>query len=482
LLTPEQRGYTETIQTCGENLLTVINDILDFSKIESGKMELEEKDYDLRTCIEEVLDIFAPRAAQADLDLVYQIDNDVPTQIRGDSTRLRQILINLVGNAIKFTHEGEVFIHVHKAGNKKDNEVELGFVVSDTGIGIPTDKLNHLFKAFSQVDSSTTRKYGGTGLGLVICEKLIHLMRGTIKVESEPGKGSVFTFTIRSKMSQRGTHTYLHCNMEEMEGKQVLVVDDNATNRNILQLQLLQWKMTPVMASSGKQALDVLSWNNRIELVITDMHMPEMDGLDLASEIRGLYDHIPIILLSSVGDDHCKKYPELFNSILTKPVRQNILCKHILDNLGKKGKIVGEKEQKNGQLSENFAAKYPLQILVAEDNPFNQILATTILTKLGYVPQLAENGYDATVLAAKETYDIILMDVQMPVMDGLEATRALRENQSYRPVIIAMTANAMQGDKEECLAAGMDDYLSKPVKPEEIMHMLEKWALKIKPD
>lgn len=474
-LNAEQREYNDTIRSCGENLLTVINDVLDFSKIESGKMELEEKDFDLRTCIEEVLDVFAGKAADLGLDLVYEIDYNVPAQIVGDSTRLRQVVMNLVGNSIKFTKKGEIFIGVHLL-NQKNDEIELGFNIRDTGIGIPADKIHRLFKAFSQVDSSTTRKYGGTGLGLVISEKLIGLMGGTIAVESEEGKGSTFTFTLQVKASEQSVRTYVHHNVTGYEGKKVLVIDDNSTNRSILKNQMEQWKLVPTLAESGEQALTILSEGESFDLVVTDMQMPEMDGMELAKAIRKRNLTIPIVLLSSIGDESCKSHTELFSSVLTKPVRQATLHKHIVSHLKQQNTTIVEKTASKKTLSLEFSQKYPLNILITEDNPVNQKLAERVLTKLGYSPSKALNGKEAVDAVRQNQYDIILMDVQMPVMDGLEATQNIRLLKKYQPVIIAMTANAMQGDREKCIAAGMDDYISKPIRPEDLVKMLEKWA------
>jgi signal transduction histidine kinase/ligand-binding sensor domain-containing protein/DNA-binding response OmpR family regulator len=476
-LNSEQRNYTETIQTCGESLLMVINDILDFSKIESGKMELEEKDFDLRTCIEEVLDVFATKAAQAGLDLIYQIDYNVPEHIIGDATRLRQILINLVSNAVKFTHQGEVFVKIHQVNSKSNGETELCFEVRDTGIGVPPDKLERLFKAFSQVDSSTTRKYGGTGLGLVICEKLIVLMGGAIKVSSTPGKGSVFSFTIMTKPATKTVQTYVNGSMFHLEGKRILVVDDNFTNRTILRVQLEQWKMIPVLACSGYEAIEILAKQKDFDLVLTDMHMPGMDGMELTKTIKKSFPVLPVMLLSSLGNDIDKDDATLFSSVLTKPVKQNTLCTHMLNNFRIERMPVAVRKNETDELPDNLSERFPLRILIAEDNPINQQLALIVLTKMGYEPEIAENGKEAVDKQQKDDYDIILMDVQMPEMDGLEATRNIRSGGLNRqPIIIAMTANAMQDDKENCLDAGMNDYISKPFKPQEIAVMLEKWA------
>ncbi len=479
-LTIEQREYTETIQNCGEGLLAVINDILDFSKIESGKLELENKDFDLRGCIEDVLDLFGGKAAQAGLDLVYQLDYNVPPQIVGDSLRLRQVLINLVGNAIKFTHHGEVFVGVHLL-EMNNVECTLGFEVRDTGIGIPEDKVARLFRAFSQVDSSTTRKYGGTGLGLVISEKLVGLMGGSISVESRQGRGTTFSFVMKTRIGVEAIQTYVTSNMMGLEGKKVLVVDDNSTNRTILKSQLEQWKLVPVLASSGKEAIGILSQVSGFELILTDMQMPEMDGIQLARIIKQTNPLLPIILLSSIGDERARNHSALFSSVLTKPVKQNALRQHILNLLRKQGKPLLQETPAKQLLNTDFSKQHSLRILIAEDNAVNQKLTERVLHKLGYKPEIAGNGVEALQAVKLKSFDMILMDVQMPEMDGLEATRQIRLHTGDQVAIIAMTANAMQGDREECMQAGMDDYISKPVKLEVLVDMLEKWAFKSKP-
>ncbi len=475
-LTPEQQEYAKTISTCGEALLTVINDILDFSKIESGNMEIEERDFDLRTCIEEVLDVFASKAGKQGLDLVYEIDYNVPAQIIGDSLRLRQILVNLVSNAIKFTEQGEIFVGVHLVKTKDNGQIELQFEIRDTGIGIPADKMERLFKAFSQVDSSTSRKYGGTGLGLIICEKLIGLMGGQIDVASKENEGTTFTFTMLSSASSQSLRTYITNHIAGVEGKQVLVVDDNLTNRCILKNQLELWKIIPTLASSGAEALEILAKGHHFDLILTDMQMPDMDGCELAQELQKMYPQIPIILLSSVGDERNKRYAGLFKSILTKPIKQEMLCKLIINELRGKSKPLAEIQAVTQKLSPDFAKDHPLKILVAEDNLVNQKLALKILSKLGFEAALAENGKIAVEMANEVAYDIILMDVQMPEIDGQEATRIIRQSMEIQPIIIAMTANAMKEDKDDCLKAGMDDFLSKPVKLEELVNMLAKWS------
>jgi two-component system sensor histidine kinase/response regulator len=477
-LTSEQREYTDTIRSSGDNLLTVINDILDFSKIESGKMELENTDFDLRSCIEEVLDVFGSKATQVGLDLVYQLDHDVPTQIIGDRFRLRQVLMNLVGNAIKFTQRGEIFVGVHLL-ESRGGECALGFEVRDTGIGIPEDKIEHLFKAFTQVDSSTTRKYGGTGLGLVISEKLVSLMGGTITVESYDGAGTTFFFTIKTSVSEDTIQTYVTCNMSGLDGKKVLIVDDNSTNRAILKGQLDLWKLVPTIANSGQRALEILADGPAFDLILTDMQMPQMDGIQLATRIKETHPSVPIILLSSIGDEQGKDNSKLFSSILTKPVKQNSLCKHLLNSLrGSAAPTLREKEATQ-ILSVDFARKHSMRILMAEDNPINQKLVERVLHKLGYSVTIASNGAEAVEFVKQSRYDLVLMDVQMPELDGLQATQQIRLLADEQPVIVAMTANAMQGDREECLRAGMNDYISKPIKLEGLVKLLERWSMEM---
>jgi signal transduction histidine kinase/ligand-binding sensor domain-containing protein/CheY-like chemotaxis protein len=479
-LTTEQQEYTDTIRSSGDALLTVINDILDFSKIESGNLELDYHGFDMRQCLEEVMDVFSSKAAQKGLDLVYQIDYQIPAQIVGDGHRLRQILLNLISNAMKFTSKGEIFVGVNLV-NKDHHELELAFHVRDTGIGIPPDKISRLFKAFSQVDSSTTRKYGGTGLGLVISQRLVELMGGSITVESEQGVGTTFSFTIKTSESQESIRQYVHFNTVGNEGKKILLVDDNTTNLTILKTQLEQWKLSPTLAISGEQALQILSYHEGFDLVITDMQMPDMDGVQLSQQIKIKQAHLPIVLLSSVGDESRKKYPDLFAAVLNKPVKQQQLYRVIQSAFRPDGMPVTVEAHPSRQvLSEGFAEKYPLRILIAEDNPVNQKLAVRVLNKLGYREiDIATNGKEAIEKLEQQFYEIILMDVQMPEMDGLEATRRIRAMAGERPVIIAMTANAMQGDREECIAAGMDDYIGKPIKLEMMVGMLEKWASEI---
>jgi len=474
-LTPEQKEYADVIRSSGESLLAIINDILDFSKIESGKMELDLQDIDLRTNIEEVLDVFSSRAANIGLDLLYYIDQDVPPFIVCDGLRLKQILINLVGNAVKFTKVGEVFIGVH-IKSSSGNNVELEFEIKDTGIGIPDDKIERLFKAFSQVDSSTTRKYGGTGLGLAISQKLVALMGGSIHVESVVGAGTTFKFSIESTASKNHIPQYVHFDNEELHGKRILIVDDNITHCDILLKQLTQWKFIATAAYSAKRALDIIEKDLPYDLVITDMQMPTVDGVTMARNLRGRGINVPIILLSSVGDDKNKEgYDKLFIRVLAKPVKQKFLSNAINASLLKRSRVA-ETLNTDIKLHADFAIKYPYHILIAEDNPVNQTLAIRVLKKLGYEPKVAENGQRALEELKQVNYDLVLMDMQMPEMDGLTATRRIRSDFETQPIIIAMTANAMSEDKDACLQAGMNDYISKPMKLEVLIDMLKKWS------
>jgi CheY-like chemotaxis protein len=350
----------------------------------------------------------------------------------------------------------------------------ITFEVIDTGIGIPKDKLDRLFKAFSQVDSSTTRKYGGTGLGLAISEKLVHLMGGEIGVTSEVNTGTTFYFNIKSRASNAVEKSEFSPDSIIIEGKRILVIDDNATNLSILRNQLEYWKLMPVVATSGKEALAILAVEPNFHLVLTDMQMPEMDGVMLAREIKRIHPLLPIILLSSIGDESRSKYPGLFSSVLTKPVKQEQLFKLIQAELkGTKGKVPESEEKKEGQLSDQFASEHPLNILLAEDNLINQKLATRVLNKLGYQLQIANNGKEALEMYKLYGADLILMDIQMPEMDGFEATYAIRNEFEVQPQIVAMTANAMPEDRDRCIDAGMNNYIAKPFKMDELIAILK---------
>jgi len=482
-LTPEQKEYADNILACSKNLLTnvneiLINDMLDFSKIDADGVELTIKNFDLRNCIEEVLNMFAGRAAEKGLDVIYQIDTTLPLQITGDYKRLQQILINLTENAIRHTNKGEVFIEVSLLSNTHGEGLKINFSIKDTGTGISEDKLQELFKPALPADYSTKTKEISKGFGLLICKRLIEEMGGQITVESEAGQGSVFNFNILTNSSQQAAPDFTANRMTGFEGKQILIVDDNITNCKVLNNQMEQWKLLPVIAHSGKQALEILSQIS-VDLIITDLVMPEMDGIQLSQNIKSLYPKIPIILLNQVNDSRGKELADIFNAIVNKPVQHHKLFDAILNEFRHAGKTSGNNSTLN-QIPGDFSRLYPLRILVAEDNPVNQKWIKKILNKIGYDCEIAENGKIVLERVSHDHFDMILMDVQMPEMDGMEATRMIRVCLETQPVIIAMTANVMQGDREECMQSGMNDYISKPVELNELLGMLEKWALSIK--
>ncbi len=473
-LTPEQREYAESILLSGETLLTVINDILDFSKIESGKLELDVQVFDLQQCVENVMDLFANAASTKGLDLLYEMDHRLPVQITGDRHRLTQILANLISNAIKFTTDGEVFVKVFLV-RADDETLDVAFSVKDTGIGIPPDKLHRLFHPFSQIDPSTTREYGGTGLGLVISRRLAELMGGNIIVESKPGVGTSFSFTIRSRFSHQPIRQYVFVKSVAVEGKKILLVDDNRTNLTILRNLMQQWKAVFETASSGKDALKKL--DSTFDLVISDMQMPEMDGVMFTQQVKARFPTLPVILLSSIGDENRKKWGDLFFAIISKPAKPKQLL-GVIESAFRSGYVASTFAERDGGrqlLSPEFANKFPLRILIAEDNPINQKLTLRALDKLGYHDvAMAEDGEEALAKISQQEFDLIFMDVQMPRLDGLEATRMIRGQNIKQPVIISMTANAMKEDRDICLAAGMDDYIAKPIKLEELVKSLER--------
>jgi len=480
-LSPEQRDYVETIRISGDSLLGIINDILDFSKIESGKMELESQPFILRECIEEVLDLTAPRALNQNLDILYFIEDNVPLAIVGDVTRLRQVLVNLVSNALKFTEKGEVVVTVKNISITTD-EIVLQFMVKDTGIGIPKDRIKSLFGAFSQIDSSTTRRFGGTGLGLAISKRLSELMGGKIWAESEEGKGSKFSFTIRTMKGELPSGAQPTQVPDALRDKSILIVDDNKTNRRILSLQCESWGMKTTAVVSGAEALELLQRNKDFDIAILDMQMPEMDGFMLRNEIKKIKsaENIPLLMLSSTGQSQSdNSKTSVFEKYLTKPVKQNHLknaLSQVLQRSRAQDKISAVKDSAN--LNTELAQKIPVRILVAEDNSINQKLISRLLTKFGYVAEIVANGLEVMEALGRQKYDIIFMDMQMPEMDGLEATRQIikKYGQKKRPKIIALTANTIQGDRERCIDAGMDDYISKPIQVNEIRTALEKWG------
>ena len=462
-LIAEQRDFTETVRTSGNTLLSLINDVLDFSKIEFGKLDLEMAPFDLTGCIEEIFDLFAVHAYQKGLELSYTLTPDTPTMIVGDPNRLRQILTNLIGNAVKFTAQGEVAVTVE--GTREGEHYRFHFSVLDTGIGILEEDRAHLFESFSQVDASTTRRYGGTGLGLAISRHLSELMGGRMWMESEIGKGSIFHFTIQAPIAT--VQPMLDgATLAALQGKRVLVVDDHARGRDALVQLLHTWKITPTAVDSGAAALASIEAAEPFDVVLINRHMPEMDGLQLAAR---LHDHsktvkVPLVLLSPLGNRTAQVKDFDFAGVLTKPVRQAQLFRTLAEILTQQRAT--PMLAPTSDFDPTLALRMPLRILLAEDNMVNQKVAQHTLARLGYLVDIAANGVEVLLALHRQPYDVILMDVQMPEMDGLEATRLICAQwpKEQRPYIIAMTAHALTGDFEKCLAAGMDNYISKPIR------------------
>ena len=508
-LTGEQRKYLEMAKMSADSLLALINDILDFSKIEAGKMELEAIDFNLRVTLENAVDTLALKAHEKGLELACHIRPDVPTALIGDPGRLRQIIVNIAGNSLKFTEEGEIVIRVEME-SESDDSVKLHFMVSDTGIGIPRDKLDSIFRSFEQVDGSTTRKYGGTGLGLSITRQFVEMMGGEIRVESpnrfgleedsntrkqEPhigGPGSIFHFTVCFKLSRPKEIRIPRPKPHDLSGMPVLIVDDNYTNRILLQEMITSWGLVPTITASGKEAIDCFNKafgsGTPYRLILLDMQMPELDGFDVAKIIKDdpSGEDVRIILLSSSGQrgdtDRCKEVG--ISGYLPKPIKQSDLFDAILMTMG----LPSEETPTVITRHKIYEARETFNILLAEDNLINQTLAIKLLEARGHRVTLASNGVEAVAEFKKGDFDLILMDIQMPEMDGFEATKAIRDLEGEsrkekkstieRIPIVAMTAHAMTGDREKCIAADMDDYVSKPIKPEALYSIINKVARK----
>jgi len=470
-LDAQQQSFGEVIRTSGEALLSVINDILDFSKIEAGRLDLEQQPVDLRESVESAMDLVAPIAAEKGLDLAYVLDPRTPEAVIGDATRLRQVLLNLLNNAVKFTEHGEVVLRVDAEPVARETSTyQVHFQVSDTGIGIPEDQLENLFESFSQLDASTTRRYGGTGLGLAISRRLIEAMGGTIWAESRSGEGSTFHFTIEAEAGPKPLRRYAAGASAPLSGRRVLIVDDNATNRHIARAYAESWGMVARDTESPTEALELIRRGDPFDVAILDMQMPELDGLAVAREIRRHRDadRLPLILLTSLG--HREPQAEhQFAASLTKPIRPSQLYDVLLDVLGEEASVAPLEREAEPERAEETPARAPLRVLIAEDNTVNQRLAMLLLEKLGHRADVVDNGVEALEALERRRYDLVLMDVQMPEMDGLEATRRIHERwASERPRIVAVTAGAMSDERDRCLAAGMDHYLSKPIRMEEL--------------
>jgi signal transduction histidine kinase/CheY-like chemotaxis protein len=492
-LEPEQRDFVETIRSSGDALLTIINDILDFSKIEAGLMELEQQPFGLRTCVEEALELLSVEARKKKLELGASIAPRVPSALFGDVTRLRQVLVNLVGNAVKFTERGEVVVEIDLAEEAAEDAppgaVTLHVQVRDTGIGIPPDRVDKLFRSFSQIDASITRKYGGTGLGLAISKRFVELMGGRIWAHSKPGVGSTFHFTIPATPAEghdRESADALAAVAQDLAGLEVLIVDDNATNRRILAEQTRAFGLSPTVAASGAEALALLRRPSSesaeadrcpFAVALVDVLMPEMNGFELGAAIRGMPEltKLPIVLLTSSDLAKKDEAARLGATCLSKPTKQSQLFDAIMNAVADR-RAPRVQKARGPKLDPTLAERFPLRILLAEDNAINQKVAQLLLGRLGYRADVAANGLEVLQAVAMRPYDLILMDVQMPEMDGLEATRRLRAQGSPRPRIVAMTANVMPEDRAMCLAAGMDDFIAKPVRVEDLVGVLERAA------
>lgn len=468
-LTSEQKDFIETIRVNGDALMVIINDILDFSKMERENAVLEEQPFELRCNVEEALDLVTTSATRKGLNLAYTIDKNVPEFIIGDPTRLRQILGNLLNNAVKFTGQGEVKLTV--SAQELNGTHEIHFAVQDTGIGIRPQLMNRLFQPFSRVDETVTCKYGGIGLGLAISRELVELMGGRIWAESEEGSGSIFHFTIKALIAPHRQKTLAGV-QPKLVGKKVLIVDDNRTNRHVLGGYAYSWGMTPLIAASGKDALGWIQRGDTFDLAILDMNMPEMDGVTLARKIRKYNKTMPLVVLTTIGQ---RVDSDLFDAYLFKPIKPSQLLKVLMD-------IIFQQEIRESARIRNHheeAQINPMKILLAEDNASSQKVALQMLKRLGYRADVAANGIEVCQALERQTYDLVLMDVRMPEMDGLEATRIVRQRWPGTELkIIAITAYALEADRKGCLEAGMDDYISKPVKVEELARVLEKYRPK----
>jgi CheY-like chemotaxis protein/nitrogen-specific signal transduction histidine kinase len=468
-LTPEQRDYAETIRSSGDHLLTIINDVLDFSKVESGQLVIERFPFDPVTCVEESLDLVAQAAGEKGIELACVLDSDVPRMVHGDGGRLRQVLLNLLSNAVKFTPKGEVVVHVASRPTPDGQQVDLDFQVRDTGIGIAPDRVARLFRPFSQADASTTRLYGGTGLGLAICQRLCTLMGGGVEFQRNDGPGSTFHFTVRVEPGETPRET---ADVPSLRNKNVLIVDDNQTNLKILKQQLEGWGVNALHTHSPIEALSWARRGDSLDAAVLDHRMGEMDGLDLARDLRGLRPELPVVIMSSYGRPVESVAATGISAFLAKPVRRATLHGVLTSILG--GRMTPRTTAPSSRFDAGMASRLPLRILLAEDNPVNLKVAVAMLDKLGYRADSAANGLEAIQALKQKVYDIVFMDLHMPELDGIEATRAICEKwpRDARPRIVAMTAAALVEERTQCLEAGMDDYVAKPITPEKLVAAL----------
>lgn len=478
-LTREQREFAHTIRSSGEALLSIINDILDFSKIEARKMSLEYQPFHLRECVEDSLDVLAPKAGEKGLDLGYYICEDVPVGVKGDFIRLRQVLVNLLSNAVKFTKEGSVFVRVSLAG-RENGEGLIQFSVRDTGIGISRKKQSELFQPFTQLDQSSTREYGGTGLGLTISKRLVEMMGGEIWVESEgEGEGSTFFFTITAPETEIEIDRKMEDPHHVLRGKRLLIVDDHEINQFIISRQTQKWGMTTEAVPSARVALEILEKDHHFDALMIDMQMPGMDGKQLAREILQQYPDrdLPLILFTSLGDQELQEVKDIFETVLVKPLKPYQLYHALMSIFSDEREPRDERDRQEAlHFDRELGKKHPLRILLAEDNLVNQKVALNIFERMGYEVNVVENGKEALEAVRESTYDVVFMDVQMPEMDGVQATRLIRKEilPERQPQIVALTAHALKGDREKYLQSGMDFYISKPVQLDELISIIQQ--------
>ena len=480
-LDSEQRELGQTVNDSAEALLTIINDILDFSKVEAGKLDLDMRPFVLRECLESAIDLVAPRAAEKRLDLGCVIEPGTPEVVVGDNDRLRQVLLNFLNNAVKFTESGEIVLSVARVEDTDSGHVTLQFEISDTGIGIPKDRMDRLFKSFSQVDASTTRRYGGTGLGLAISKRLIELMGGNVRVDSVEGEGTTFSFTLASPLVEAGAAAPSP-RAPELAGKRLLVVDDNATNQLIIARHAQSWSMVPTASSSAADALARLR-GEEFDVVLLDMDLAGTDGIALARQIRALGERgsVPLVLLSTmvpISDQQKREMDEVkFAVVLNRPIKASPLLNAFMAIFaGATLRVDNPRDAGDFAVAET-ASKYPLSILLVDDNATNRKLASKVFARLGYTIELASDGHSAVDTFGRGAHDVVFMDIEMPDMDGIEATRLIRSSVpdgARQPYVVALTANAMSGDRERYLQAGLDDYVSKPVHVEELVASLRR--------
>jgi signal transduction histidine kinase/DNA-binding response OmpR family regulator len=485
-LNPTQREYVETVRSSGDALLNVISDILDFSKIEAGKLELEQQAFSLRGCIEDALDLVALLAAQKHLDLLFEIAPTVPDFLVGDVARLRQVLMNLLSNAVKFTERGEVVVRIKQLEATQPKHVKLLIAVQDTGIGIPEDRLDRLFQSFTQVDASTSRVYGGTGLGLVISKRLVELMGGQINIQSVVNSGSTFSMSFEFELATEQVDNYPLQSPALLSGREVLVIDDNATSRRILIEQLEHWGITSHAVASGAEAIAWLMQHPHVDMIITDHLMPQMNGVQVAKVLRELPTTrtTPLLLLTSGYGTFEDPVRLLFTNILTRPIKPAQLVIAVARALGIQVAQLHDQRQEKPFLMVPSSTNQQLRVLLVEDHPINQKVIRRILEQLGYRPDVVADGMEALEALQRQPYDVVLMDIQMPRMDGIEATQAIRDQfaADRQPWIIALTANALAGDREKYLDNGVNDYLAKPVRMEQLRQAFDRVAMAHNPD